>query len=80
MKKYKYVGTITTGNTLEVNGEAREAMLFPGREAELPEGDPWVARLIRRGYLVAVEAKAEKRAKAQTAATADTGKTKEGGD
>lgn len=65
MKKFKYVGSITTGNTLEVNGEALEVMLFPGREAELPETDPWVARLARRGFLVPVEEKAEKKTKNQ---------------
>lgn len=52
MKMYKYTGANTTGVTLEANGEPLEAMLFPGRAVELPDGDPWVERMVKRGYLV----------------------------
>lgn len=51
MKKYLYNGTNTTGATLSVNGKPLEVMLFPGRATELPESDPWVARMVRRGFL-----------------------------
>lgn len=59
MKTYKYTGTNTTGVTLEVGGEPFEAMLFPGRAVELPDNDPWVERMAKRGYLVPVEASEE---------------------
>ena len=56
MKKYKYSGAITTGNTLDAGGAPLEVMLFPGRTVELPENDPWVQRLVARGFLTPVEA------------------------
>lgn len=55
MKTYKYTGTNTTGATLEAGGEPLEVMLFPGRAVELPDGDPWVARMVKCGHLVPVE-------------------------
>lgn len=59
MKTYKYTGTNTTGVTLEANGEPLEVMLFPGRAVELPDNDPWVERMVKRGYLVPVETPGE---------------------
>ena len=80
MKTYKYTGTNTTVVTLEANGEPLEVMLFPGRAVELPDGDPWVERMVKRGYLVPVETagepmKAARKAKASPeAATAPEAK------
>lgn len=81
MKTYKYTGTNTTGVTLEANGEPLEVMLFPGRAVELPDGDPWVERMVKRGYLVPVETagepmKAARKAKAPSV-SAPTSETKE---
>ncbi|HIW78792.1 MAG TPA: hypothetical protein H9874_06575 [Candidatus Bilophila faecipullorum] len=81
MKTYRYTGTHTTGVTLEVGGEPFEAMLFPGRVVELPDGDPWVKRMIKRGYLIPVETagepmKAARKAKAPSV-SASAPETKE---
>lgn len=59
MKTYKYTGSNTTGVTLEADGGSFEAMLFPGRAVELPDNDPWVERMVKRGYLVPVETSGE---------------------
>lgn len=59
MKTYKYTGSNTTGVTLEADGGSFEVMLFPGRAVELPDGDPWVERMVKRGYLVPVDTAGE---------------------
>lgn len=72
MKTYKYSGTNTTGVTLETNGEPLEVMLFPGRTVRLPENDPWVGRMVKRGYLVSLEPSGEMKAARKTKASSGT--------
>jgi len=55
MKTYKYTGSATSGATLEHEGKSLEVMLFPGRTVELPETHPWVARMVKRGFLLPVQ-------------------------
>lgn len=65
---YKFCGNLATGATLELaDGVQKEVMLYPGRSYELPEGHPWVQRMVKRGFLAAVPGPKTKPAKTKAA-------------
>lgn len=50
--RYKFLGHLTTGATLEcADGSRREVLLSPGHVHDLPDGHIWVKRMVKRGYL-----------------------------
>lgn len=51
LKRYKYVGPVDSGATLEVDGEKIDVMLFRGHEVELPEGHEYTERLLAQKVL-----------------------------
>lgn len=74
--RYKFLGHLMTGATLEcADGSRREVLLSPGHAYDLPDGHAWVERMVKRGYL---EAMPDSQAKKDTAKTASPAAGKEG--
>jgi len=59
---YIYNGPLS-GVTLKDGEKAKEVMLFPGKEIDLPETNEYVKRLVAQGYLKPVEVKKKKKKK-----------------
>lgn len=64
MKKFKYLGSVSTSATLQVVGEDKKMqsipmILVPGNTYELPESNDYVKSLVKKGVLVLESAKVE---------------------
>jgi hypothetical protein len=65
VKKYKYLGLVNSGVTLQLEGgESLEVLFFKGKEVELPADNPYTKTLVAQELLEAVEVEAKSAPKA----------------
>jgi hypothetical protein len=60
VQKFKYLGQVNSGATLQLEGgESLEVLFFKGKEVELPADHPYTETLVAQGLLETVPTEEE---------------------